>query len=219
MDTFEIHLTVPASTSKVVMEALATELSSKHQVHVSYTPLLLQMTNGVMNEMMFTTQISADGVVRAIYKAYELAESISEHGLEVLRRKVEVPFTFQGPDLKDFNPDGYCEVHIEVYLPNDSERQRVFGELCNEHGMFVSYNTRKIQDSGQVAICTIRSASASETGCPKHDMNIRLSACLASLDKSGFSVLEYQKEICYFDTNVEHDIEWLNTSIREVHHM
>lgn len=219
MNTFEIHLTVPASTSKQVMEDLASKLSSKYEVNVTYTPLLLQMSNGVMGEMMFTTQISADGIVQAIYKAYEMAESISEHGLDVLRRKVEVPFTFQGPSLKEFNPEGYGEVHIEVYLPNDSERQRLFSELCNDHGMFVSYNTRKIQESGQVAICTIRSAKASETESPRHDMNIRLAACLASLNKMGFSVLETQREICYFDTNVEHDSEWLNTTIQEVYHV
>lgn len=226
---YEIHITIDGQK---VLEKDTTE--SDFNINwfkrtcevIGVKPIILdlEINNGeVIKDVMTSSKFFGDNK-GAYNECMRISLLLEEHGYKVLRKKIEsVPWHPKAPkelvsDTLDFHTDEvidngcYFESHIGVkILPNEKEKLNdLIDDLgCNlqDGKIKLSRNFFKKSKDGEkfINMVTYRSNKVGGDRFQKQVDKIK-----ESLNYDGFEYEKVEVEFAIYDTNVTHDIKWIN---------
>ena len=187
MKHFEIHLTVKNTDGEE--QRLIDFCKGRDNIK----PVLIDL-DGTGHDLMTSSRKTIEDGDYKMY-ANTLIRLLQFNSFKILRVKVE-------SDLEDTPEEAqfYFESHIRIEGSNGDDPRLI--TLCKEHGAHKSKNLLKDVETKHQMI-TIRDTN-------KTRFLQRVDDIIEALKKSYFKVSEkVEREYCVFDSNVNHDREWI----------
>ena len=190
MKHFEVHVTIQNAEGE---EQRLVEFCKGRD---NIKPVLIDLDGTGHDLMTSSRKTCEDGDYKTF--ANTITRLLVFNNFKILRLKVE-------SDLEDTPEEAefYYEAHVRVDGSSYDDPKLV--ALCKEHKAHKSRNLFKEADT-KTQMITIRDGN-------KTSFNKRVDAIIEALEKSYFRVGEkVEREYCVFDSNVNHDIEWIQKS-------
>lgn len=129
----------------------------------------------------------------------DIALTALDAGYQILRRKIETSLT--NPEATKAGGDAYFESHLSIVVDNAEQIQLLRNIPIVQELAHVSRNLFK----EKVIMVTVRSYD-----CINLEHIVKVHKIKTAIKNSQFKVNRVINEFCWFDTNVEHDKEWLS---------
>lgn len=206
---YEIHITVAGGT--VVDSAVRLEEFKAACGEIGVKPLLIDMHNTMGKTIMLDCQTSSVHIgdnTSAITEVRRIASALREHGFKPIREKVEtVPWHPAAPSTAHKNPvmpkDCYFEAHFNVVV--DDAKLAVLRSREQVYGVHLSRNAfKRISATEFVMMATLRNYDGTYEQFKSDCDNV-----VEILQRDGFTVPKTITEFSVYDTNIEHDAEWI----------
>lgn len=197
---YEIHITVKDARNSFKEDCASLKVK----------PIIIELEKDgviVMNDVM-TSSVHFGDNNSAIEAANQLATQLSLRGYNVARIKIEtVPWHPAAPSVNDDHfhmPLGnYFESHLRIVTTKD--RRDKLEEIADIYEAHLSRNFfKKLNENEFIIMMTLRSKNVSSEIFSKDVDNLK-----DKLISSGFVVDKTEIEFAVYDTNVNHDIEWI----------
>ena len=205
---FEIHITV-----NIKHEDL--QLFVDYCKVLNVKPIVLDLDLKEYDVM--TSSVINSNTDQAVAEMKRLVHNIETAGFKVVREKIEtVPWhPFVPLRIEDVIPTQYFECHLSIIV-NQQERNKLF-EYCKQHvtGVHFSKNVfKRLNDDDFVQMLTVRS-SPSKFGT-KELFEEAISKLKRLILNSNIlradSIIKETIEYAIYDSNLEHDSDWINNS-------
>jgi NTP pyrophosphatase (non-canonical NTP hydrolase) len=206
---YEIHVTVAGGLVTDSAERL--EDFKRACAMIGVKPLLIDMHNTMGKTIMLDTQTSSLHMgdnTSAITEVRRISKSLKAGGFTVVREKVEtVPWHPAAPSAVHKNPimpkDCYFEAHFNIVVTD-----KTLADLRSREAAYDFHLSRnafkRISATEFVMMATKRNYvgtyEAFKTECE---------GLVQNLERDGFVVPKTISEFSIYDTNVEHDQEWI----------
>ena len=218
---FEIHITVDGrimiNENQTVNENSIQNFKDKCQ-EIGVKPIVLDLEindGSTIKDVMTSSKHFGDN--RTAYEEAErIANGLEKSGYVVLRKKIEtVPWHPAAPTKIDKEiPNGcYFESHIGVLIDKEDKKElNIFINHLNKNGLTgkvkLSQNFfKKSKDNSKfVNMVTYRSNK-----CPKDTFIEEVEFIKNNLNKNNFNFEKVEVEYAVYDTNVTHDLKWINS--------
>lgn len=205
---FEIHVTVEANDLAKFKGICAM---------AGVKPIILWLQNhagaNVMKDVMTSSKLLGDNA-QALAEARRVAGVFEEHGMKVLRQKIEtVPWHPAAPQ-NDASRDGevkmipgqYFESHVGVYARED--QWEALSRVIRGHEAHLSSNSMKEPKDGVYKfMVTLRSSSDTAQA-----FQSKVDAMTKVMMEHGFEFDKPIVEFSIYDTRVKHDDAWITIS-------
>lgn len=206
---YELHVTVADAPNVETFKQICRAADVK--------PIVLDLQTrqeGVIKDVM-TSSVVFGTNSDALAKVEEVAKHLTQHGLTVVRKKIEtVPWHPAAPSTLHANPfmpkDCYFECHFGVKTTEGESLTRL-RELSKTLDCHMSRNTFKRTDTEMVVMLTYRDYAG-----PYENVQTQVKHIGKSLRESGYDVDKEIVEFSLFDTKVHHDASWLAKAERSV---
>lgn len=202
---FEIHVTVDA-----LMDEKSIEVFKQTCAEIKVKPIIIDLEKDgqvIMKDAM-TSSVHFGDNTSAIKAANSIGNHFKINGYDVLRVKIEtVPWHPAAPSINDVNfkmpEDSYFESHLRVITTK--ENKRILESIANKFNAHVSRNFfKKINDAEYIIMVTLRDYKSSSEVFIE-----RVEKLKSVLKDAAFAVDKTEIEFAVYDTNIEHDIEWI----------
>jgi hypothetical protein len=180
-------------------------------------PILIDLQSedrNIPSELMTSSKHKFDSLHQALELSKKQSKLFEENGMTVIRRKIETsPFHPEAPS--EFNQyvlsDGrHFESHVQLLLSDDHSFN--LSEISRVGNGHLSKNIFKKLDTGSfIQMITFRTY----TGV-KEDFDLKINNLCDYYEKLGLVLVKRPKiEFAIFDTNSQHDKNWLKTVYNE----
>jgi len=202
---FEIHVTVDA-----LMDEKSIEIFKQTCAEIKVKPIIIDLEKDgkiVMKDAM-TSSVHFGDNTSAIKAANEVAKHFKINGYDVLRVKIEtVPWHPAAPSKNDpefvMPKDCYFESHLRIIT--NKESRPVLERIANSYDAHLSRNFfKRINDTDYIIMMTLRDYKIVSEIFKSKVENLK-----KVLNDAGFIVDKTEIEFAVYDTNTEHDIEWI----------
>ena len=195
----EIHITVKcADTEKFKRDCKA----------IGVKPIVIDLQTANL-DVMTSQVIESNNLLTGGATTYTTVDALEAAGYQVIRKKIEVspchPLVPKGSDAIEKASGRYFEAHIAVQLlESDTVQETQLRQLCRQLRTHASTNYFKRGEQIKTLMLTYR----------KHTGNMeRFTQDLDRILKhlQDFTIIKVIKEYCVYDSNQQHDKEWMNT--------
>lgn len=205
-ELYEIHITVKSDGEIEEFKACCAELEVK--------PLVVQLANGSVPDDVMTSSSIKCAPSELRDECMRILIGLEAMGWRTIRCKVETPpFHSKVVGLKpeEVLPSQYFEAHIPVQVSkcDDVGALRVLSRCFDMH---LSANAFKIEDEVRTLMVTYRSSEFTPDAF-RYEVDLRVGAIREALyHVKDVPVVEF----AIFDSNREHDREWLSSKLIEL---
>lgn len=213
---FEIHISIDGRSALVNQNTIENFKNKCVEIGVKPIVIDLEINDGsIIKDVMTSSKHFGDN--RTAYEESErIANSLESSGYIVLRKKIEtVPWHPAAPNKIDKEiPNGcYFESHIGVIIDKKEKKElNDFINNLNGEGLTgkvkLSQNFfKKSKDNSKfVNMVTYRSNK-----CVKDSFIEEVEFIKNKLNKNDFTFEKIEVEYAIYDTNVTHDLKWINS--------
>lgn len=194
---YEVHLTVANILDRNEFKAHCDSLNIK--------PIFLHLhaLNSKLNDIMTSSIFDGDDISVKEY-SMSLYNKLTNYGYNIIRIKIETPpYHHLCPTESNgliHLTHNYYETHIPVVV-NDINNLIT---LCHNNDVHVSKNIFKKYHDGEVYMVTLRNK------CSLEKFIIKLDIIKHLLIDNGYTILKkHHIEFCLYDSNVDHDNNWI----------
>lgn len=206
---YEIHITIKGGFVDDSAKRLDEFKAACAEIGVK--PLLIDLHNNMGKTIMLDCQTSSVHMgdnTSVITEARRISAALAQKGFTPIREKVEtVPWHPAAPSTAHANPtmpkDCYFEAHFNIVVDNPKlvalrQRESIYGVHLSRNAF------KRISDTEFVMMATKRNyAGTYEQFKAECDDLVEL------LTRDGFTVPKTITEFSVYDTNIEHDAEWI----------
>lgn len=206
---YEIHVTVKGGF--VTDSAQRLEEFKAACVSLGVKPLLIDMHNHMGKTIMLDCQTSSVHVgdnTSVMDEVRRIVAGLKDKGFVPIREKVEtVPWHPAAPSVAHSNPvmpkDCYFEAHFNIVV--DDEKLSKLRSREEMYGVHLSRNAfKRISDTEFVMMATKRNYDGTY-----EQFKAECDDLVETLTHDGFDVPKTITEFSVYDTNIDHDADWI----------
>jgi len=203
---FETHITVCLNDSDKI-ERLQ-DWSIKHRLKC----LHIVLDRGVTASQPMLTRHGKGNLTDELKTASNLSQSLNAAGFSVKRIKIEASVCNQGvpqsnTEALHYSFNRYFEHHIKLLL-EPSANTLTLSEIAQRHSAHLSRNVLRIRSDN----CYEQFVTQRCLGVGAIEAQQKLQSLLDEIAPLGHSVIEVEEEFVVYDSNLEIDAGWIQSS-------